>query len=1633
MTSQTKIKYALLAEWLRSLEAEGYTFGVDKRLQFQSLLNKLPEETTFNELKLLLTPLIAQNEQEQSLVYSIFERALKRVEAIHKIEEEITLPEIKKLWWLNPLIALLALLTALLALFLLKPDVVEIEEPHATKFFGIAPSSTDTICLDSSDLSIYEDLSRPIQYINLCQSELQVDSSSYGTYTIGDDLCLIYTAKDSLGQDSICVQFIDSEQDTFFAYFNPVIEEQNITDTIIEETPLASTVSFQVENYPIETDIHSLQIEPLTPFEQFYLNNEWWLRLLFYILSAIITLLILLVRERNRRQLVAEVQNNDQVPNIWNVETGETPNIQLEEEYDLLLNNLRQRTTADQRVFDVPKTIQATIDKGGMTNFQYRFRTRPPEYLLLINQRSRDNHRARWYDHLYHYFLEHEVLVDRFFYDEDPRLCWNETYVDGLKLKDLQQLHPEARLMLVGTGYSLLNPLTGKSAKWTKVFSLWKERAIFSPTPTADWGRKERLLEQNFVMLPTSMQALQFYVSQLELGSEAEFGNWKNQVEDAHEYGIKLKPELGNIPMQLNIHYDESVVKWIAACAVYPSLHWDLSMRLGDLLSEGEQPLLTSENISALNRLPWFTEGEIPDEIRANLIEWLENEHPETLEKVRFELHNLLQQNPPPKDSIAWEDYHLNTSFNEWLITVDNKRKKQLEEEIARDLAKGTEPDFTVIKYLDRPKSPLDFVVPDTWKKHVYNGGFSGLGFKGLGTDIFWAIPTWLLACFLVWFVEPNITEQCEGDLASNLLLEVDGRQFTFPDNSNGTGIGQYQILPSKNSDSINIVSNRPSDAVLIARNLGTANETDLLGMVFCIDQPSDKILLGEYTTRFGIVAKDSALVDSMTTYVQEVYETINGDVYPEEKQLADSLWNGYRKNLSVDYWNYAIPLFEEWDSLKLLSDKYYEELQRGGNLELYELSDSINSLARSVKREACFYFERAWQLDSLNEDRIDAQLWCEERTYNVQIEIASSRQVRLANQVQTILEQNDYNLQETTTEASIRTSEIIYFYEEDRAFAYRLLLAVKNILVDTDLQIKQEAPPVGPGEPRKGEIVIRLADQTVLPPPPINTGNQVFTLAFYAYQYSNTQYQAVDSYLKSEGYDLSTSTLSNTPFKIDGTSSVIFYYSDQSRNEATQLSNNLEKRFGYKFRVQRNRDTKQLSRRLDRNKFLAVYLIKEEAQTSRFPILNGIRLNRISRNPNIQVQWLSPKDSKIENNEAQYRIELGVTSNQALAVGNMWIEHNGRILENREDNVSDQNTRKAIRYTYGYNRTIDLMEGNNLLKFLVINESQEVVEESSSINIVRSNQSSATGRTVNMVAYGTSKRENPLGYFRKINENTWVEEGAIHEERFQFEEQRRDASSVYLWDASRSIAIQINLIREQIIYTNSQPSPNSLLYTILSASTSSNITRVPNNALPSNILYGPNYDIELYFDNEQPSAKSNSTYDELYTTYLNNRYLYIENISTNSPKATSPQQLQTEVNDFFQNTLDQNYKDFQQALAQMQTYLEQGYELQICLQASVAAGGISSYNNQLMDRRIKSIERSISTYNGGRLTSYLRSGALVIQELPAVGGDSETSKVRQLEEERDYSGRGAYDLLLAQERKVTITTVGRKGANCTN
>lgn len=751
------LKYALLAELLRTLEAEGFAFGVDKHLQLQQLLSQLPEDFSTEQLKQSLAPAIATNPQEQDFFYLLFDQAWERVQAVNNTEiVAANKPKESADRWILPTIGLLVLLSLPLLWLILNPPVEEVPERIVKPFFAY-PDSTYVICLEEE---LLEEI-QPLKAAYFCSNAERSDSTALGKFTLTDSLCLQYTANETSVQDSICVQYISEDFDTLSIFFKPQITQ--VPTEIAEDTAsivAPRTALFDYKDYPMPTDILSLKTPELSDIQTFYLQHYRKLKLLFALLAVLLTLLILLQRARKRRQLIAELEERTNPPFIWNIETPDEPKVDVGLGFGTLLNSLRKRTESDYQVFDAEKTITSTVEQGGMIDFQYVAQTRPPEYLLLLDRESGDSHRTRFYDYLYYRFLENEVFIHRYFYDNDLRRAWNEQHTNGLSLKELGRLHPDARLIIVGNAYQLLSPLSGKLAKWAKVLTQWKDRALLTYIPSSQWGRRETQLGKELVVLPASVQCLHFLLDQWDQGEEAEFEKWCDVVDDAPAHPILWQ---GDLISSLRQYYPPEMLRWIAACAIYPSLHWDTTLFIAEQISTPEYPLLSLNNLQKLHRLDWFVQGEIPKEARVELLSWLETTHPETLQQTREDLYELLKQNPPPKDSVAFEDYKMQRDLNEWLLTADRRRKRELENEIANQLEQGIEADYTVLKYLDRPKTGLDFIVPDAWKKHVYKGGLKGLGLRNIQRDLMWAVPILLTVLVIAYLWSPNML-QCEGE-----------------------------------------------------------------------------------------------------------------------------------------------------------------------------------------------------------------------------------------------------------------------------------------------------------------------------------------------------------------------------------------------------------------------------------------------------------------------------------------------------------------------------------------------------------------------------------------------------------------------------------------------------------------------------------------------------------------------------------------------------------------------------------------------------------------------------------------------------------------------------------------------------
>ncbi|NJN77065.1 MAG: formylglycine-generating enzyme family protein [Saprospiraceae bacterium] len=304
---------------------------------------------------------------------------------------------------------------------------------------------------------------------------------------------------------------------------------------------------------------------------------------------------------------------------------------------------------------------------------------------------------------------------------------------------------------------------------------------------------------------------------------------------------------------------DIRFLKWIAACAIYPTIHWDLTLSYGKLLSDRTNDLsfVSLDNLLEINRLPWFIEGKIPQQVREELLLFLEKNDAEFLQAARKHLHELMQNNPPAEDSAAFEDYQMNVVINEMMMKNDAERQKELEEKFRKMVEAGVEPDFTVLKYLDKPQSPLDFYVPNAWKDYVFNDGKPFLGRKNWT----WAVPIWVILSVFIMAYYPSLPH-CDGTKA-----DYENREL-------------------------------------------------------CLNGFADEMLLREFITLDFIQNENIIGADSMVNLVREIYkkEVFQSGVIDENgnlffvnnkgKMISGNL--SYFQNVSTAYYNKGVPFYNQ-------------------------------------------------------------------------------------------------------------------------------------------------------------------------------------------------------------------------------------------------------------------------------------------------------------------------------------------------------------------------------------------------------------------------------------------------------------------------------------------------------------------------------------------------------------------------------------------------------------------------------------------------------------------------------------------------------------------------------------------------
>ncbi|HEV2763975.1 MAG TPA: hypothetical protein VGV38_13415, partial [Pyrinomonadaceae bacterium] len=298
---------------------------------------------------------------------------------------------------------------------------------------------------------------------------------------------------------------------------------------------------------------------------------------------------------------------------------------------------LRRHRRTGAPVLDVGSTIDESARRGGLFTPVFGSRRAIPEYLVLVDRAGFDDQQAQFTDEVVGELDKDGVIIDQYYFQQDPRLCVRRHTPRNprglpVSLADLALRHSEHYLIIFSDGAGLIDRMTGRPQRWLEMFEVWPGRALL--TPPSDWGEMEwALRETGFAVLPASKAGLDALAELIHLGSyrkknqpppsppfpELLRGNAERWLEDVPPDPATLRRLL----VQLRSFLGNRAFYWLCACAVYPSLLWELTLYFGRHVAWRRSPedfTEQEEMLAALVRLPWLRYGVMPDWLRLRLL-----------------------------------------------------------------------------------------------------------------------------------------------------------------------------------------------------------------------------------------------------------------------------------------------------------------------------------------------------------------------------------------------------------------------------------------------------------------------------------------------------------------------------------------------------------------------------------------------------------------------------------------------------------------------------------------------------------------------------------------------------------------------------------------------------------------------------------------------------------------------------------------------------------------------------------------------------------------------------------------------------------------------------------------------------
>ena len=341
---------------------------------------------------------------------------------------------------------------------------------------------------------------------------------------------------------------------------------------------------------------------------------------------------------------------------------------------------MRRRRKIANRDLDVASTLAVTV-QSGIPRMLFGSRAEP-EYVFLVDGIDSRDHQGRLAAEIVTFLVAQGVSADRYGFQNDPRYSFHVP-VGGpaarsryQSLSQLFERHPDSRLIILSDGSGLIDRYTGRPQTWMPLLLQWSSVVLMTPQPRDRWNRREWLLDQaGLAVLPMNGEGIH------QLGEVFRGGlSWprvdadaRDRVRPSYMRDVDLlidsaRPGTGPIDALLaDLQGDlgSDGIRWLTACAIYPEMHWPMTLAVGEALfpdlretsdgapREDVRRTTFARTLGQLVRLPWLRQGNMPDWLREAL---LQRANPADEEIAREAVEGFLASVAPKARTPAGQD-----------------------------------------------------------------------------------------------------------------------------------------------------------------------------------------------------------------------------------------------------------------------------------------------------------------------------------------------------------------------------------------------------------------------------------------------------------------------------------------------------------------------------------------------------------------------------------------------------------------------------------------------------------------------------------------------------------------------------------------------------------------------------------------------------------------------------------------------------------------------------------------------------------------------------------------------------------------------------------------------------------------